>query len=125
MSRERRECKRNRKKAPSQENYKPAQTQERQARLTAYFYCIRLSTLMKPSWRQPVTCFVVISTCKLDALQPTLALAIDSGWAVAATSTAQMLRESFAYLGNGDRRSPFFSPVGLPTPRTNWPSGKA
>jgi hypothetical protein len=70
-------------------------------------------------------CFVVIESRKFDAFQPTLALAAYADGRVAAARAAQVLCEPFAYLWNGDRRRPLFSPAAIPCTRTRWPSGKA
>ena len=66
---------------------------------------------MKPSWRQLVMCFVVIEPRKLDAIQPTLALADNAGRGIATARSTHVLCKTLAYLRNRDRWRPLFSPL--------------
>ena len=92
---------------------------------TRYFYCIGLSAWMELPSRQTVTCLMVIKSCQLVALKPTLAFSLDSSWCVASAGATQNLGETFADLWNRDCRCPFFFPAVPLARETKWQSAKA
>lgn len=63
---------------------------------------------MKPSWQQAVMYFVVIQSCKLDAIQPALTFAGKADCGIASAGSTNVLCKPLLNLRNRDCRHPFF-----------------
>ncbi len=68
--------------------------------------------------------FPVIQASELISFETTGSFARDACGTIAVGCRMQQPRDALLDLGNGDRRSPFFSPDGFPSPKTMPPSSK-
>ena len=76
-------------------------------------------------WSQSVTLFPVIEPGTLMASQSLLACVQHMGHRPASENLVQDRRDAVANLRSRDRRRPFFSPAGFPSPETTWRVTKA
>ena len=76
--------------------------------------------LVYVQWCQAFTLFPMIKASEFISSEPLLAFVQDAGVNTASVSVVQDGTDAFADLWDGDRRCPFFSPAGLPSPRTTW-----
>ena len=77
-------------------------------------------SLVYVQWCHEVTLFPMVKASEFVACEPLLAFVQDAGVNTASVRAVQDGTDGCADLWDRDRWRPFFSPAGLPLPKTTW-----